>query len=99
MARPRPVDRVPENLYLWGMETVPLTSERKAQLDEYAKRHGRDPAAALDDILADYFDEKQRDYNETVQAVREAYEDVKAGRTRPAAEVLEDLRRKHGFPR
>ena len=35
----------------------------------------------------------------TVQAVQEAYEDMKAGRTRPAAEVLEDLRLKHGLPR
>ena len=88
-----------ENLYLEGMEMVPLKPERKAQLEEYARRHGQDPAAALDDVLAAYFDEEQQDYAETVQAVQEAYEDVKAGRTRPAAEFLESLRMKHGLPR
>jgi alcohol dehydrogenase class IV len=81
------------------MEMVPLKPERKAQLEEYARRHGQDPAVALDDVLAAYFDEEQQDYAETVQAVQEAYEDVKAGRTRPAAEFLESLRLKHGLPR
>ena len=57
------------------------------------------PAAALDYVLAAYFDEEQQDYAQTLQAVQEAYEDVKAGRTRPAAEFLEGLRLKHGLPR
>ena len=77
---------------------VPLTPERKAQLDEYAKRHGQDPAAALDDVLADYFDEEQQDFEASVEAVRRGYEDMKAGRTKPAEEVHQALRRKHGFP-
>jgi predicted transcriptional regulator len=81
------------------MEMVPLKPERKAQLDEYARRHRQDLAAALDDVLAAYFDEEQRDYTETIRAVPEAYEEVKAGRTRPAAEVLEKLRLRHGLPR
>ncbi len=41
---------------------------------------------------------EREDYNETVAAIMEAYEDVKAGRTRPAEEVLEELRVEHGFP-
>ncbi|MBV8729192.1 MAG: hypothetical protein JO336_05230 [Acidobacteriia bacterium] len=94
-----PVDRGRESPYLGGMEMVRLKPERKAQLDDYAKRQGQDPAAALDDVLAAYFDEQQQDYTETIQAVQEAYEDVKAGRTRSAAEFLEDLRLKHGLPR
>ncbi|MBV8905098.1 MAG: hypothetical protein JOZ22_15830 [Acidobacteriia bacterium] len=39
------------------------------------------PAAALDDVLAAYFEEEQQDYNETADAVQAAYEEVKAGRT------------------
>lgn len=78
---------------------VPLKPERKAQLDEYAKRHGQDLAAALDDVLAAYFETEPQDYTETLQAVQEAYEDVKAGRTRPADAFLEELRLKHGLPR
>jgi hypothetical protein len=34
-----------------------------------------------------------------VEAVRRGDGDVKAGRTRPAAEFLEELREKHGFAR
>jgi hypothetical protein len=80
------------------MEMVPLKPEPKAQRDEYAKRHGQDPAAVLDDVLAAYFDDEQQEYAETIQAVQEAYEDVKAGRTRHAGELLEQLRLKHGLP-
>jgi hypothetical protein len=42
---------------------------------------------------------ERRDYNETVEAVLEGYEDVKAGRTQPADEFLKELRAKHGLPR
>ncbi len=81
------------------MEMLPVTPERKAQLDEYANRHGQDTAAALDEVLANYLEWEREDYNETVVAVMDAYEDVKAGRTQPADEFLEELRVKHGFPR
>jgi len=81
------------------MEMLPVTPERKAQLDDYAQRHGQDTAAALDDVLSAYLEWERQDYNETVEAVLEAYEDVKAGRTQPAGEFLEELRVKHGLPR
>ena len=81
------------------MDMVPLPPERKAQLDDYAQRHGQDTAAALDDVLANYLEWERQDYTETVDAVQEAYEEVKAGRTRPASEFLEELREKHGLPR
>ena len=81
------------------MDVIPIRPERKAQLEEYSQRHGQDTAAVLDDALAVYLEWERQDYNETVDAVREAYEAVKAGRTRPAAEFLDELREKHGFPR
>jgi hypothetical protein len=81
------------------MDMVPITPERKAQLDDYAQRHGQDTVAALDEVLAEALEWERQEYSETVEAVREAYEDVKVGRTRPAAECLEELRAKHGFPR
>jgi hypothetical protein len=81
------------------MEMIPIRPERKAQLDDYARRRGQDPADALDELLGDYLESDQQEYDETVAAVRAAYEDVKAGRTRPAEEVMEELRVKHGFPR
>ena len=81
------------------MDMMPVKPERKAQLEEYAQRHGKDTIAALDDVLATYLDWERQDYQESVNAIRKGYDDVKAGRTRPAAEFLEELREKHGFPR
>jgi predicted transcriptional regulator len=81
------------------MDMLPLKPERKTQLEEYAKRRGQDPAAALDDALAAYLDWERQDFAEAVDGIREGYEDIRAGRTRPAAEFLTDLRRKHDLPR
>jgi predicted transcriptional regulator len=79
------------------MEMVPVTPERKAQLEEYAQRRGQDTATALDEALAAYLEWERQDFEEAVQGVHEGYEEVKAGRTRPAAEFLAELRRKHGL--
>jgi predicted transcriptional regulator len=79
------------------MEMMPVKPERKAQLEAFAAQSGQDPAALLDDVLADYLNREQEEYDETVAAVLRGYEDVKAGRTKPAAEVYESLRLKHGL--
>ncbi len=81
------------------MDMIPLKPERRAQLEEYAKRRGQDPAAALDDALAAYLEWERQDFAEAVEGIRRGYEDVKAGRSRPATEFLADLRRKHDLPR
>jgi hypothetical protein len=81
------------------MEMLPVSPERKAQLDDYARRHGQDTAAALDEVLADHLEWEREEYMETVRAVLDGYEDVKAARTQPAEQFLEELRGKHGFPR
>ena len=80
------------------MDTISLTPQRKAQLEEYARRRGQDPVAALDEALASYLEWEQQDFEEAVQGIRVGYEDVKAGRTRPVAEFLTELREKHGLP-
>ena len=81
------------------MEMLPVKPELKAQLDAYAERHRQDTAAALDEVLANYLEWEQQDYQESVGAIRQGFEDVKAGRTRPASEFLEELRAKYGLPR
>jgi predicted transcriptional regulator len=81
------------------MEMIPVTPERKAQLEKYAQRHGQDAATALDDVLADYLAWEEQDYEKSVEAIRRGNEDVLAGRTRPAEEVFEGLRLKYGLPR
>ena len=82
-----------------SVETVAITPERKAQLDSYAQRHGKDPAAALDEALATYLEWDEQDYREAADGIRQGYADFKAGRVQPAEQVLEELRVKHGLPR
>jgi predicted transcriptional regulator len=81
------------------MEMMPVKPERKAQLEEYARRRGQDAATALDEVLADFLEQEQLEFQQSVEAIQRGYNDVLAGRTRPAAEVFEELRVKHGLPR
>lgn len=80
------------------MDMIPLKPERKAQLEDYARRHGQNPITALDDVLGDWLEWERLDFQEAVDGIRRGYEDVKAGRTRPAAEFIAEMRRKHGLP-
>ena len=80
------------------MDTIPLKPERKAELEEYARRRGLDPATALDDVLATYLEWERQDAADATEAVRRGYEDVKAGKTKPADEFLAEFRRKHDIP-
>ncbi|HUE03433.1 MAG TPA: hypothetical protein VMR62_27980 [Bryobacteraceae bacterium] len=53
---------------------------------------------ALDEALAAYLEWERTDYQEAVDGIRRGYQDVKAGRTRPAAAFLAEMRRKYGLP-
>ena len=79
------------------MEVIPIKPERKAELDNYAQRYGQSATDALDESLGAYLEWERTDYQETVKGIRQGYEDVKAGRTRPAAEFLTEMRRKYGI--
>lgn len=81
------------------MDMIPLKPERKAQLEEYAERHGQDPAVALDEALAAYLEWERQDFEEAVGGIRRGHEDVRAGHSRPAAQFLSQMRQKHGIPR
>lgn len=81
------------------MDTIPLKPERRAQLEEYAQRRGQDPAIALDEALAAYLEWERQDFEEAVEGIKRGYEDVRAGRTRPSAEFLSEMRQKYGISR
>jgi predicted transcriptional regulator len=76
-----------------------LSPERKAQLTDYAQRHGQDPAAVLDEIVADALDWERLDREEAVEGIRRGYADFKAGRVRSLADSFAEVREKHGLPR
>ena len=81
------------------MTTLPVKPERLAELEEFARRRGKNTADALDAALAEYLTWDRQDYQEAVAAVRRGYDDVKSGRTAPAQEFLDEFARKHGLPR
>jgi predicted transcriptional regulator len=76
---------------------VQIEPERKGQLDDYAQRNGQNIADALDEALAAYLEWERTDYWEAVEGVQRGHEEVSAGRTRPAAEFLTEMRRKYGI--
>lgn len=78
---------------------VPVSAERLAQLEDFARRRGKDTASALDEALAEYLDWERRDYEEALEGVRRGLDDVRAGRTEPAETFLDEFARKHGLPR
>jgi predicted transcriptional regulator len=80
-------------------QTFPLKPERLAELADYAKRHDQDEATALDSALAEFFAWERADYAEAVEGIRRGYEDMKAGRTQPLEEFIQDLRVEHGLSR
>ncbi|HEY0796113.1 MAG TPA: hypothetical protein VGD64_10070 [Acidisarcina sp.] len=78
---------------------IELSAERQAQLNDYAQRHGQDPAIALDAVLAEALEWERQDYQEAVEGIRQGFADFKAGRVRPVAEAFQELREKHGLSR
>ena len=79
------------------MATISISAERMAQLEEFAHRNGQDAPAALDAALADYLEWERSDYRESVEAIRQGYEDFLAGRSMPFEEAFEELRVKRGL--
>jgi hypothetical protein len=47
-----------------------LSSERQAQLDDYALRHGQDPVSAVDEVHASALEWEQEDYRGAVEGIR-----------------------------
>lgn len=78
---------------------VSVSAERLAQLEDFARRRGKDTAEALDEALAEYLDWERRDYEKAIEGVRRGLDDVKAGRTEPADTFLDGFARKHGLSR
>jgi len=81
------------------VNTIPLHPERQQELEKFAQDHGQTPAAALDDAVASYLEWRSREFEEAVEGIRQGYEDVRDGRTRPATEFFAEMRGKYDFPR
>ena len=78
---------------------IHLSAERQLELDDYARRHGKDPVAALDEVLSSALEWEKLEYQGAVEGIGLGYADLKAGRMRPIQESFDELREKHGLPR
>jgi len=80
------------------MEMPPLKPERKAQLDNYARRHGQlDTASALDEVLANYLEWEEQDYRESVEGIRKGYEEKTKPISKDSQQTIQSVR--EGGPR
>ena len=80
------------------MSAIPLRPEHQIALERFAREHGQTPADALAQAVTTFLEWQDREFDEAVEGVRLGYEDVRAGRTRPATEVFAEMRRKHDLP-
>ena len=80
------------------MAMIPISTERMAQLEEFAHRRGQNTATALDTALAEYLSWEERDFQQAVQAITEGYSQLRDGLAQPAEEAFEELRLKHDLP-
>ncbi len=48
---------------------MPVKPERRAQLEDYAQRHGQDAVTALDDVLSRYLEWERLEYEEAAAGI------------------------------
>ncbi len=63
------------------MESIHINPQRRAELEEYARRRGQDAEAALDEALATYLEWERQDFAQAAEGIRRGSDDVQAGRS------------------
>jgi predicted transcriptional regulator len=81
------------------MDSIPLKPETAAQLEEVARLRGRDPIDVANHALREWLTQEREDFEDACRGIERGHADFEAGRSRPARDVLNDLRRKHDVPR
>lgn len=82
------------------MESVPVSEQRKAQLEGLARQQGKDLAAAADDVLALGLEQQQvldREEKELRDMLHRRYDDVVSGKAAllDPADVRRQLTARH----
>ncbi len=72
--------------------TVTLKPETEAKLRQTAQWEGQDVDTLADALLAEVLAQREREFEEDVVAVQEAWQAIKEGRERPFAEYLAERR-------
>ena len=74
--------------------TITIRPELEKKLRAKASRDGRDLNAVAESLLESALDWEARDREEAIAGIRRGLTSSDAGRVRPAAEVIADLRAK-----
>jgi predicted transcriptional regulator len=78
------------------MESIQIQPDRKAQLEEFAKRRGKDLETVVDEALALYLEaEDDDDEEDSLAAVAADFQEATGNRTWSARDLLEDLRQRY----
>jgi predicted transcriptional regulator len=72
--------------------TITLSPALEARVKEQAAREGREPEVFLEALLSAALDWQAQDRAEAIAGIRRGLEASAAGRVRPAAEVLAEMR-------
>lgn len=77
---------------------MPVTQHQIDDFHQFATNRLKsgETKLTIDDLIIEWDSSRNRD--EINDAIREGLADIEAGRTRPAAEVTEELRRKYNIP-
>ncbi len=77
------------------MMTITIVPENEEKLRETAAREGQDTDTFANALLAEVLAQREREFEEDIAAVQEAWVAVNEGRERPFSEFMADMRQKY----
>lgn len=75
--------------------TITIVPENEEKLRETAAREGQDTDTFANALLAEVLAQREREFEEDIAAVQEAWTAIKEGRERPYSEFMAEMRQKH----
>lgn len=81
-----------------GGMTISIRPELEVRLRRKAAREGKEPDAVAADLLAAALDWEELDRQEALAGIQRGLEASAAGRVRSLSQVIDEARRRHGFP-
>ncbi len=72
--------------------TITLTPETEAQVNEQARKSGRDVSSLVESYVKQAMEWQKQELEETLEALDRSMADFEAGRYKPASEVIAKMR-------
>jgi len=81
------------------MDALSLSPETAARLERAARERGQDPAELAGTAIEEWLMRESADFEDACRGIEQGRADFLAGRSKPAGEALEQLRRKYDVSR